>query len=833
MSYKLVKSLSLSSAAVAIISGTISSPVAAQEQNSGKKVLEEVIVSAQRREESAQDVAISVTVFNQEQIANANMINSSDIATYTPSLSTNTRFGNENTSFSIRGFTQDLRTAASVGTYFAEVIAPRGQTSQTSGDGAGPGTLFDLANIQVLKGPQGTLFGRNTTGGSILLVPNKPSDEWEGYLETSTGDFGSRRLQGVLNIPFTDKFRLRLGVDSNEREGHLINVTNIGASELGNTDYVAFRLGLLWEITENIESYLLLTSTDSESTGYSSRLYACNNSGVDPLNPLANPFATFTNSGCNAQLDRQAASGQDGFYDMVSTVPTPITTIKEERLISTTSWNVSENITLKGILAYAHLEGQNGSDIFGTQFNETGGGAREFVVGVSVLLPDVPVTSSSNYVGEIQAQGQAFADKLIWQAGLYYELSEPDGFSGNNSASLINCDLSTLEGAPSEYRCNDPLNGLLGGVLVQHYKTEFENKAVYVQGTYDITESLSSTVGLRYTEDRTTGFGRKDRYNFLLTVMQDPITSFSSPEVSSKVPTGVFELNYRPIEDLMLYGKYTRGYRQGSVNLAADPGLDEHEYETVDTKEFGFKSEFGGPIPGRINAAYFTNTLTDMQLQFGYVSATSGPTTAITNAGEAEIDGYEIEAMFQLLEGLRLTLSYSSLDTELVEQGPVNSDTVRDAVTAAAINSGTNPATAAIQGELAGSTATPIALEGDTLPFAAENALVASLNYDLPFPLSAGLVTVGATYVHNGETRAAATGASPNGDEIMAAYNLLNVNASWSGIFGSNFDLSVFGTNIKDEEYVTYTSGTFNTLAIESRMGGMPKMYGARLRYSF
>src|SRR3546814_6972799 len=100
----------------------------------------------------SQDVPISITVLDQQQLANANVTNSSDLANYTPSLSVNTRFGAENAMFAIRGFTQDLRTTASVATYFAEVVAPRGQSLQNSGDGAGPGSLFDLENVQVLQG---------------------------------------------------------------------------------------------------------------------------------------------------------------------------------------------------------------------------------------------------------------------------------------------------------------------------------------------------------------------------------------------------------------------------------------------------------------------------------------------------------------------------------------------------------------------------------------------------------------------------------------------------------------------------------------------------------
>lgn len=819
MKYASLKRLALAATVLTMSLGGITTPAIAQD--SERASLEEVIVTAQRREENSQDVAISITVFNQEQIANANMINSGDIATYTPSLTTNTRFGNENTSFAIRGFTQDLRTTASVATYFAEVVAPRGQTSQTSGDGAGPGTLFDLANIQVLKGPQGTLFGRNTTGGAILLVPNKPSDEFEGYVEMSTGDWGTSRQQGVVNIPVTDNFKVRFGVDKNERDGHLNNTTNVGAEKLGDTGYTALRLSLLWDITENLQNYLIITDVDSKSNGYTSALFDCNTNA----DPSVNPFYSFTGPACQDQLERQRANGQAGHYDLVSTIKTPITEIMERRYINTTTWDITESITLKNILAYAHLETHNGSDIFGTSFNTDAlDPRREFAVGVSVINPDIPVTSQETWVEEIQLQGLSFDGRLVWQTGLYYENSQPDGFSGNNSASFLWCDLATIESSnPSQYNCFDPLNGTLGGVLVQQYKTEFLNKAVFAQATYDVLQSLSATLGLRYTWDEAKGYGIKTRHTYNLTLRNAPIVSISEPEVQTEAPTGMFELNYRPFNDVMVYAKYIRGYRQGSVNLAADPGLDVHEDEEVNTFEWGAKTSFEWPIPGRFNFSVFQNELNDMQLQNGYISSTAGPTTAVTNAGSAEIDGFEVEAMFQLLQNLRLTLSYSKLDTELTGQGTVNRERIAEAVT----NASGNP----ISGQLAAATFVPIAEVGDELPFAPESSWVASVNYQLPIPADYGLIDLGATYVYTGEQRAAASTATPY--DVLPDFSLLNLNASWLGIMGSGFDLTVFGTNVRDEEYLTYVSGVYNTLSFETRQVGMPKLYGARLRYSF
>ena len=248
-----------------------------------------------------------------------------------------------------------------------------------------------------------------------------------------------------------------------------------------------------------------------------------------------------------------------------------------------------------------------------------------------------------------------------------------------------------------------------------------------------------------------------------------------------------------------------------------------HEDEEVDTFEWGAKTSFEWPIPGRFNFSVFDNELNDMQLQNGYISSTAGPTTAVTNAGSSEIKGFEVEAMLQLLDNLRLTLSFSKLDTELTGQGTVNRERIAEAVT----NASGNP----ISGQLAAATFVPIAEVGDELPFAPEKSWVASLNYQLPIPADYGLIDIGATYVFTGEQRAAASTATPH--DILPEFSLLNLNATWLGIMGSDFDLTVFGTNVRDEEYLTYVSGVYNTLSFETRQVGMPKLYGARLRYSF
>src|SRR6266702_6885852 len=164
---------------VSVILGAAAMTLALIAPALAQEALDEVIVPARRMDERLQDVPISIIVLNQQEIQNRNIVNATDLSAYVPSLSTNTNFGSENSSFAIRGFVQDIGTAPSVGVYFADVVAPRGASNGIPiGDGAGPGSFFDLQNVQVLNGPQGTLFGRNTTGGAVLLVPQKPTSEF-------------------------------------------------------------------------------------------------------------------------------------------------------------------------------------------------------------------------------------------------------------------------------------------------------------------------------------------------------------------------------------------------------------------------------------------------------------------------------------------------------------------------------------------------------------------------------------------------------------------------------------------------------------------------------
>lgn len=803
-------------------------PIAAKAQThksekAGGQILEEVIVTATRREERLQDVPISISVFNQQQLNEHNIVNPSDLATYTPSLSADTRFGDDNAAFSIRGFTQEVRTTPSVGVYFSDVVEPRGGGhGTTAGNGAAPGDLFDLQNVQVLKGPQGTLFGRNTTGGAILIVPRKPTSEFGGYLQGSVGNYNMHRVQGVVNVPLTDNIRMRAGLDHQTRNGYLKNISGIGPHHFADEDYIAARLSLVIDITPDLENYTIARWSKSDHNGTLQQLFACNTS-----NPRA--FVGYL-GWCTPQLAR--LKGHD-FWTVDNKMGNPKSLVEQWQVINKTTWQASDNLTVKNIVSYGRFKSIYRSSIFGDRFitpNALLGGLLPTgsLAGLPLAFtlsnppPGHWTNAQSTTTEELQFQGHAFDEKLRWTTGLYVEASDPLEDTGSLSSGFSYC--SNLD----KLRCVDVLGALLtplappgmaplGGASTSFGKTQFRDYAVYGQATYNLTDQLALTVGARYTYDRTKGSARNIVYNFYTPNVPTPscpsgyTTTYpdcsTSIKQTSHAPTWVVNLQYTPFENAMFYGKYARGYRQGSVSPDSPPGLKSYDPEKVDTYEIGAKTKWQDVIPGAFNIAAFYNDFTNQQLQVGFQGLGSNlaiaPTTATVNAGKSRIYGMEIDTSIQPVEGFSLGVSWSYLNTKLKSQTP--------------------PAIGAAYGLLFTSKV------GGPLPFTPKNKVVLTASYTLPMPASYGRVTLSTGYVYTAKELTAAN--SPYGE--VGPSKLINANINWKSIMGSQFDLSVFGTNLWNDKYVTYVPGLYNGFGFETRSLGEPRMYGMRLRYNF
>jgi len=792
----------------------------------------DIVVTARRVEERLQDVPISITVFNQEQIDNRNIVNTADLATYTPSLSVNSRFGPEKASFVIRGFVQDLATAPSVGVYFADVVGARSGGSTTAGNGVGVGNMFDLQNVQVLKGPQGTLFGRNTTGGAVLLVPRKPTDKLEGYVEGSLGNYDMKRVQAVLNVPLADTFKVRLGVDRQKRDGYLRNHSGIGPNRLADSDYIAARLSVVADLTPDLENYTILSYALSDNNGITPRQIGCNRAqaGVNPLAAAA----------CR-QIDRQAARG-DGWWDIESNEPDPKLRMETWQVINTTTWQASDTLTIKNIVSYAELRETTRMSLSGDNLLLPNG-ARLLDLTRLRNTPGYNNSSQSTMTEELQFQGRTENGSLTWQAGIYHERSNPLGYTSQWTPFLLNCtDDYALQCAASAS----------GNISRPHQKSWFRNTGLYAQATYNLTEQLAVTGGLRYTWDKHTHaynqvgitFPTANTPRFVCTNtwrIRNPDGSFpvivsgndferctSTFTAKSDKPTWLIDLEYKPTEDVMLYAKWARGYRAGGV-ASANIFYETWEPEKVDTYEVGAKTSFQGAVKGYFNLTGFYNDFSNQQIQATLQARRDLPTglvggSAIVNAGKSRIWGVEADASATFFDSLRFDVGYTYLNTKLKEliapEVPADSPWER---------------------------IIPTGLPGGPLGLSPKHRLTLTGTYTLPLDESIGDISFGATYVYTSKQvasrsddaafAAGAIGFYPGfpvrNPGVLPSTNLLNLNANWQGVMGAPIDLSFFMTNVTNEKYPLNLANYFNSFSFESQIVNEPRMWGFRLRYRF
>ena len=882
-------------AATALATAFGSGQAFAQSSDDNGVSVGDIIVTARRTEERLQDVPISMTVFSQEQLTQRNIAVATDLAAYTPSLSVNQRYGPEKASFSIRGFIQDQSTAPTVGVYFAEVVGVRAQGGTTSGNSVGAGAFTDLENVQVLKGPQGTLFGRNTTGGAILLTPKRPTGNYEGYVEGTYGNYDQKRLQAAVNVPLADTFKIRAAVEKNSRDGYMKNRSGIGPKDYNDVNYLYGRLSILAELTPDLENYTVFHYSDSDTNGYASKIVGCAQPGLPanmfPLNTTAGtPGYSATRhlqaASCAIQLGRQTARG-DGLYDVEVGNANPFLKVRQWQAINTTTWNISDNLTLKNIMSYGEFRERANFDLGSANFvvpsvdpspfpgdprtgflmtrvsprlTTTGGlpgGLPLFAAAGTVYQrivldtagPNSANSQQSTFTEELQLQGQSGDGKLKYVLGGYIEMSRPTGLSAGRTGIFLNCT------RPQDLACTNPL--YFGSISESATRINFDNNGIFAQGTYNFTEQLALTGGIRYTMDKITGMTQSTRASLSAAgrpgAFQDPLTgiyitrqctdSFRFAQVNiqdqsacitrlknkSNEPTWLINLDYKPNPDMLLYAKYARGYRQGGMNFT-NPGLELWGPEQLDSYEVGAKTTLRGAVQGYVNVAGFYNDLKDAQFFAGLTPSAAGAAAgvaggaAIINAGSARSYGIEVDALAVLFDNFSLSLGYTYLNTKVKQ--------VATAAELAPILAGTP------FGEIK-----PRVSVGSPFNDSPKHKLTVGANYTLPLDESAGKITLGATFVHSakyindgsvpGSVESVPGAMQGIGLGVTPASDLLNLNLDWKGVAGSPIDLAFFVTNVTKEKFNVNSTGAWTSAGVGEVLMNQPRFYGVRVRFNF
>ena len=309
-----------------------------------------------------------------------------------------------------------------------------------------------------------------------------------------------------------------------------------------------------------------------------------------------------------------------------------------------------------------------------------------------------------------------------------------------------------------------------------------------------------------------------------------PISAFNSANScrirfhdKSSAPTWTVDLDYNPMQNLLVYGKYSRGYRAAVIDPTLVGSFNYVGQEKVDTYELGAKTSFHGVVKGYLNVAGFYNNFDHQQTQLGFGSLVVSPAAGPVNLGKSRIWGIEVEGSLTLFKGFTVDGSYEYLNTRIQSIPDYASQDTFPYI---------------LEG---------IPLKGDPLALAPKNKVTVTATYTLPLDPAIGKISVGATFTHTDRQLAnyndkLYTGTAFSDPAIVAEIqkesyiqgtNLVNLNLNWNSVFGSHFDASLFATNVTNEKYFTFIPGLASTAGFENANVGEPRMYGGRLRFRF
>jgi len=609
-----MKNRSILPVAIALATASIVSGVQAFE-------LEEIVVTAQKRAQDMQDVPIAVTAMSAEMIKEAGISNMNGIAVRTPGFSMG-NFNPTQPQLYIRGIGSNGDGAGggeqSVAMFVDGVYINRS---------AGTGTeLYDLESIEVLRGPQGTLWGKNAIAGAINVTTKRPSDTLEGAFEVGVGNIGQRSYRGMVTGPLSENLNGKISFNKKQQDAYVESVIDSNI-ETGDIDSESVRAQFLFTPSDSVEMLLTADYGTDERSGAAA--VPASDQGLIGLLLQANP-----------------ALPAAGFHENY---------MEDEGLTS---------MDTKGLSLQVDWDNDWGTLTSLTAYRK---GRSEFEnISFGVGLTAFPVLDVNNYAEETSRMfSQEFrlagdTDNLQWQAGLYYNQEKVSRLEGGKFATAI--DLGAFFGGGGI----NPL-GFVAALPddIADQKNTTTSVAAFAQGTYAVTEDLDLTVGVRFTREEK-DFSNKGTAGAGLYVLE---TYEIEAEETWTAPTYKVVANYHVNDDTMVYLSLASGFKSGgfdgiaSTQEGARTPFDE---ETALNLELGFKSMlFDNRL--RLNGAIFNTDYEDLQILQAFPNGSPIPPLQTKNAGKAVSRGVELEATLAVTENLRLNATYAYLDTEYKE----------------------------------------------------------------------------------------------------------------------------------------------------------------------
>jgi len=573
---KSYKSYLIASTSVAAIALTVPQFAFAQDQQAQVSRLEEITVTARRVEENLQEVPVAVTVITADQLASKNISSYKDFMKVTPAFNTVTDTG----AFSF------MRGLQGIVTFFADAPFMLRSAGQT----------FDVGSVQVLKGPQGTLFGASSVSGVFVMNPRKPTDTFEGFGSLTVGDYGRRSVEGAIGGPIVeDKLLFRVAAQSHYRKGYVTDRAT--GKDYYDQDYYTVRPSFILRPTENIENYTMLQYYYQRENGGPTRIYA-----YAPQHPAAAGLP-----GWDIGADR--ASGR--LYSLLVPAATADRLLSEFltdkytyngmarsagfsgrrsrmiEVVNNTRWDFAENLAFVNIFMWRTFGNRNALDT-------TGDGLAGAVPSSDPRAIDArtrPLNMQKTWSNESKITGKLFDELLDFTIGTFHSGNPSKGeISFGNTRGVLTASLSD----------GDSRNPA-------HTRAIFGQTDIDLGRAAEWADGLTLTIGGRYTWDRQIKSQTNYNVTNTLSIEQLPITRYLYGTRNFSYSNWLFGLRYQVDPTTMAYVTVSKGVTTGQINPQNPPEYLITLPETLKQIEFGVKSTFFlGDVQMRTNiAAYY------------------------------------------------------------------------------------------------------------------------------------------------------------------------------------------------------------------------------------
>ena len=803
-----IRALFLTSTVLAaglVISGAAQAQsVPAAEETADQGGIAEIIVTARKSSENIQSVPVAVTALSADDLASKQVFEVTDLARTAPSLTISTG-GTGPASIvylAIRGQAQNSPNSlsdSSVGIYMDGVYVARPIVGNLG--------FLDMASAEVLRGPQGTLFGRNTTGGALNLTSNRPGDEYEAMLKVGFGNYNYQSIEGMVNAPVSEAVGLRIAGRYGKRDGYFQN-DKIGYPQ-GSIDKDLVLRGTL--VVAPVESNLKLTVI-ADFVRYADDGNATAVAAINPAVLSLPAYGAFINSEfarfVTAAQKPAFTAANSKWTDTFSRPQTGDAEIDKlqnnndvDAIAGTIEWDLG-GVNIKSITAYRKSFTNDSLDLHG------------FPSSVNPFTPFLPNATSAfissynnkQFSQELQLSGSSGA--LDWQTGVYYFKESGD----EQSRAFV-----------------------LGGVASARTLSDYSSRSfgAYGQINYNVSDALRVTGGLRYTWDKRTidrqstdNWRKPDNLEVCTVGPNSGKTAEAAPcsapgSASFKYPAWTLGADYRVNDQLFLYAKTSGASMSGGFNsrFVPVPFTQQFSPEKVRDAEFGFKGDF---LDRRLrtNMAFFYAKQSNVQRIVNALVGTS-LTQFVTNAGKVNAKGFEFEGTALPWGGMEMTASLSYLDAKYVRGS-------RD--------------------ENQGTALAPVFVDRAGEPVTQAPKWTWNIGATQTFETSFGDVSLHADYAYIADRAMDAATAKPlaqggtqanidaiaigNAASIVKGYGLLNGRIAIN-LDSPDIELAFWGRNLANQAWFTNVFNSYTGLGATVQFQGAPRTFGATATIKF